>query len=158
MKTAVILDSEFNSTHPMEAVLDRRGFVVLRAGTTEQAIKLLKSSDHPVDLVILEVPLSGRASQTESAVQIHQSSPDLPILMVSDLSLDKWPDDDFLQFGELLSGRVDLLVKPLSQASFMSKANALIYTVSYGESKRLFESTAARRREVGLRIAAGQRP
>jgi hypothetical protein len=30
----------------------------------------------------------------------------------------------------------------------MSKANALIYTISYGESKRLFESTAVRRQEV----------
>jgi len=40
------------------------------------------------------------------------------------------------------------LVKPLSQASFMSKVNALIYTVSYKESKRLFESTAARRLAV----------
>ena len=129
----------------MEAVLDRRGFVVLRAGTTEEAINLLKSAGAPVDLVIVEVPLSGGVSQTEAAVQIHRSSPEIPILLVSDLSLDKWPEDDFLRFGQLLSGRIDLLVKPLSQASFMSKANALIYTVSYGESKRLFESTAARR-------------
>jgi hypothetical protein len=145
MKTAVILDSDLNSSHPMEAVLDRRGFVVLRAGTTEEAINLLQSAGGPVDLVIVEVPLSGSASQTEAAVQIHRSFPEAPLLLVSDLSLDRWPEDDFLQFGQLLSGRIDLLVKPLSQASFMSKANALIYTVSYGESKRLFESTAARR-------------
>jgi hypothetical protein len=140
MKTAVILDSDLNSTHPMEAVLDRRGFVVLRAGTTEEAIKLLTSDGAPVDLV-----LCGSGSQTEAAVQIDRSSPGIPILLVSDLSLDKWPEDDFLRFGQLLSGRIDLLVKPLSQASFMSKANAPIYTVSYGESNRLFESPAARR-------------
>jgi DNA-binding response OmpR family regulator len=146
MKTAVILDSDLNSNHPMEAVLDRRGFVVLRAGTTEEAFNLLNSAGGPVDLVIVEVPLSGSASQTEAAVQIHRSFPEVPLLLVSDLSLDKWPEDDFLQFGQLLSGRIDLLVKPLSQASFVSKANALIYTVSYGESKRLFESTTARRR------------
>ena len=145
MKTAVILDSELNSTHPMEAVLNRRDFVVLRAGTTEEAIDLLKRAGPPIDLVIVEAPLQGSASQTEAAVQIYRTSPEVPILLVSDLSLDKWPEDDFQQFGQLLSGRVDLLVKPLSQASFMSKANALIYTVTYGESKRLFETTAARR-------------
>jgi len=78
MKTAVILDSDFNSTHPMETVLDRRGFVVLRAGTTEEAIKLLTSDGAPIDLVIVEVPLSGSASQTEAAVQIHRSSPEIP--------------------------------------------------------------------------------
>ena len=148
MKAVVILDSGFNSTHPMEAVLERRGFVVLRSGTTEEAIKLLKSANTPVHLVIVEAPLTGSASQTEAAVQIHRSSPEIPILLVSDLSLDKWPEDDFLRFGQLLSGRIDLLVKPLSQASFVSKANALIYTVSYGESKRLFESAAARRQAV----------
>lgn len=145
MKTVVILDSEFNSSHPMEAVLNRRGFVVLRAGTATEAVNLLKSDGAPVDLVIVEAPLSGSTSQTEAAVQINRSSPEIPILLVSDLALDKWPEDDFLEFGRLLSGRTDLLVKPLSQASFMSKANALIYTVSYGESKRLFESASARR-------------
>ena len=145
MKTVIILDSELNSTHPMEAVLNRRGFVVLRAGTTEEAIKLLKSADAHADLVIVEAPLIGSASQTEAAVQIQGSSPEIPILLVSELSLDKWPEDDFQRFGQLLSGRTDLLVKPLSQASFMSKANALIYTVSYCESKRLFESASARR-------------
>jgi response regulator RpfG family c-di-GMP phosphodiesterase len=145
MKTAVILDSESNSTHPLDAVLDRRGFVVLRSGTTEETIALLKSAGAPVDLVIVEAPLSGRVSHTEAALLIHQSAQEIPILLVSDLPLDKWPEDDFLQFGRLLSGRIDLLVKPLSQAAFMSKANALIYTVSYGESKRLFDSAAARR-------------
>ena len=129
----------------MEAVLNRRGFLVVRAGTGDEAIVLLKNATAPVDLLIVEVPLSGSASQTESIGRIYQSSPEVPILMISDLSLEKWPEDDFLRFGELLSGRVDLLVKPLSQASFMSKANALIYTITYGESKRLFESTAARR-------------
>ncbi len=146
MKTVVILDSESDSTHPMEAVLNRRGFVVLRAGNTKEAVNLLKSAGGaPVDLVIVEAPLSGSTSQAEAAVQIHRSSSEIPILLVSDLPLDKWPEDDFLEFGQLLSGRADLLVKPLSQASFMSKANALIYTVSYGESKRLFESASARR-------------
>jgi two-component SAPR family response regulator len=145
MKTAVILDSDVNSTHPMEAVLDRRGFLVLRAGTAEEAIEQIKSAGASVDLVIVEVPLNGSASQTEAAIQIQQSSSEIPILLISELSLDKWAEDDFLGFGKLLTGRIDLLVKPLSQASFVSKANALIYTVTYGESKRLFESSAARR-------------
>jgi DNA-binding response OmpR family regulator len=132
----------------MDTVLDRRGFLVRRAATAEEAIQLLKSADASVDLVIAEVPLSGSASQTEAAVRIQKSSPEIPILLISELPLDKWPEDDFQRFGQLLGGRADLLVKPLSQASFMSKANALIYTITYGESKRLFESAAARRLAV----------
>lgn len=148
MKTAVILDSENDSTHVMEAGLDRRGFLVHRAGTIEEAILLLRNGVIPVDLVIVDLPLSGSPSQTEAGVQIHRSYPEIPILFVSHESLDKWPEDDFQHFGQLLSGRIDLSVKPLSQASFMSKVNALIYTVTYGDSKRLFESIAARRRAV----------
>jgi two-component SAPR family response regulator len=148
MKTAIILDSELNSTHAMESVLDRRGFLVLRAGTTDETIKLLTAVGASVDLVIVEVPLSGSTSQTEAAARINQSVPEVPILLVSDLPLDKWPTDDFQQFGQLLSGRVDLLVKPLSQASFMRKSHALIYTISYGDSKRLFDGATARRQAV----------
>ncbi len=132
----------------MEAVLDRRGFLVLRAGTTDETIGLLKGAGASVDLVIVEVPLSGSASQTEAAVRIHGSSPEIPVLLVSELPLEKWPTVDFQQFGQLLSGRVDLLVKPLSQASFMQKAHALIYTISYGDSKRLFDVATARREAV----------
>ena len=99
MKTVVILDSEFNSTHPMEAVLERRGFVVLRAATTAEAIKILENAKARADLVIVEAPLSGSVSQTEAAVQIHRSSPEIPILLVSDLSLDKWSEDDFCSSG-----------------------------------------------------------
>jgi response regulator RpfG family c-di-GMP phosphodiesterase len=149
MKTVVILDSEFNSVHSMEAVLNRRGYMVLGAGTTAEAIKLLKIDGSSVDLVIVEAQLNGSSSQTEAAVHIHQSSPEVPILLISDLPLDEWREDDFLRFGQLLSGRIDLLVNPLSPASFMSKVNALIYTVSYGESNRLFENASVRRMVAG---------
>lgn len=143
MKTVVILDEEISSTHSMEAVLERRGFIVQRARTAEEALKFQESGNPPIDLVIAEAPVGNGASQTQAAIQIRRSSPDIPILLVSELSLDKWTDEDFLGFEQLLSGRIDLLVKPLSQASFVAKANALIYTVSYRESRRLFESAAA---------------
>jgi DNA-binding response OmpR family regulator len=145
VKTVVILDTESTSTHPMEPVLERRGFTVLRAGTVEEAVGFLKDSGVAIDLVIVEVPLSGSTSQTEAAGQIQRSSAEIPILLISDLPLDRWPEDDFVRFGELLAGRLDLLVKPLSQASFMAKANALIYTVTYRESQRLFEIASAHR-------------
>jgi DNA-binding response OmpR family regulator len=145
VKTVVILDTESASTHPMEPVLERRGFAVLRAGTVAEAVGFLKDAAVAVDLVIVEVPLSGSTSQMEGAVPIQRASAEIPILLISDLPLERWPEDDFVRFGQLLAGRMDLLVKPLSQASFMSKANALIYTVSYGESKRLFEIASTRR-------------
>jgi DNA-binding response OmpR family regulator len=148
MKVIVILDSEIDSTHPMEAVMGRRGYVVYRSATTAEAITLCESTTTPVDLLIAEVPLTGSASQTEPAVKIRRACPDLPILLVSDLPLDRWPEEDFQQFGKLLAGRVDLLPKPLSQASFIAKANSLLYTVSYKESRLLYEEAKSRRGET----------
>ena len=152
MKAVVILDGEVTSTHSMEAVLERRGFIVLRTRTIDETLQLMKSGAPPIDLVIAEAPVGDCASQTQAAVQIHRPYPDVPILLVSELSLDKWPDDDFLRFEQLLSGRIDLLVKPLSQASFVAKANALIYMVSYRESRRLFENAAAIRSDCRLSL------
>jgi CheY-like chemotaxis protein len=145
MKAIVILDSQADSTHPMEAVMERRGYVVYRSAGTAEAIALCESTNVPVDLLIAEVPLTGSVSQTEPAVKIRRACPDLPILLISDLPLDRWPQEDFLQFEKLLEGRVDLLLKPLSQASFLAKANALLYTVSYKESRVLFEEAKSRR-------------
>jgi response regulator RpfG family c-di-GMP phosphodiesterase len=121
MKTVVILDADFSSTRSMEAVMERRGFIVLRARTVEEALKLLESGNPPIDLVIAEAPVGNYPAQTQAAVEVHRCSPDIPILLVSALSLDKWPDDDFLRFEQLLSGRIDLLVKPLSQARLWRK-------------------------------------
>jgi DNA-binding response OmpR family regulator len=148
MKAIVILDSEIDSTHPMEAVMGRRGYVVYRSATTAEAITLCESTTTPIDLLIAEVPLTGSASQTEPAVRIRRACPDLPILLVSDLPLDRWPEEDFQQFGKLLAGRVDLLLKPLAQASFIAKANSLLYTVSYKESRLLYEEAKSRRGEA----------
>ena len=148
MKTIVILDSELNSTHPMEAVMERRGYVVYQSAATPEAIALCTSTSTPIDLLIAEVPLSGSASQTEPALKIRKACPDLPILLVSDLPLDRWPEEDFQQFGKLLAGRVDLLLKPLSQASFIAKVNSLLYTVSYRESRLLFEEAKSKRVEA----------
>ena len=148
MKVIVILDSEIDSTHPMEAVMGRRGYVVYRSATTAEAITLCESTTTPIDLLIAEVPLTGSASQTEPAVKIRRACPDLPFLLVSDLPLDRWPEEDFQQFGKLLAGRVDLLPKPLSPASFIAKANSLLYTVSYKESRLLYEEAKSRRGET----------
>ncbi len=144
MKTAVILDSGLNGTHPMEAVLDRRGFTVVRVATVEEAVHASKS-DAGVDIVIVETPLNGSSSQMEAAVQLHDSVPEIPLLLVSDLPVEKWSEADYLQFGQLSSGHIDLLVKPLSQASFVAKANSLITTITYLDSKKLFVSAGLRR-------------
>jgi DNA-binding response OmpR family regulator len=148
MKAVVILDSEFNSNHPMEEVMGRRGYVVYRSATIAEAITLCSNTSAPVDLLIAEVPLSGSVSQTEAPVKIRAACADLPLLLVSDLPLVEWASEDFRQFGNLLSGRVDLLRKPLAQASFLAKVNSLLYTVSYTESRRLYEEAKLRRGEA----------
>jgi hypothetical protein len=145
MKAIVILDTELDSTHPMEAVMERRGYIVYRSATIAEAIALCRSSSTPIDLAIVEAPLSGSASQTDASVQIRGSCPEMPILIVSDTPLERWSEEDFNAFRKLLPERIDLLNKPLSQASFIAKVNALLYTVTYAESRKLFEAATIRR-------------
>ncbi len=145
MKAIVILDSELNSTHPMEEVMERRSYIVYRCTTLQEAIATCQDKATPVDLAIVDVPLQGSESQTDAAVQIRRACPDMPILLVSGLPLEKWGEDDFRQFGKLLPGRVDLLQKPLTERLFIGKANSMLYTVSYKDSKTLFDAAAGMR-------------
>jgi len=145
MKAIVILDSEIDSTHPMEAVMQRRSYIVYRSATSVEAIAFCQNKSTPVDLVIAEMPLSGSGSQTEAAAQIRRACPETPLLIVSETPLEQWREEDFKEFEKLLPGRVDLLVKPLSQASFLSKVNSLLYTVTYSDSRKLFAEASSRR-------------
>ncbi|MES1258708.1 MAG: hypothetical protein ABUS51_09760 [Acidobacteriota bacterium] len=145
MKTIVILDSETNSTHPMEEVMERRGYIVFRCTTVQEVIAICQNKATLVDLAIADVPLAGSESQTEAAVQIRRACPELPLLLVSNLPLERWAEEDFRQFEKLLPGRIDLLQKPLSERSFIGKANAMLYTISYLDSRKLFDAAASHR-------------
>ena len=131
MKAVVILDTELSSLHPMEEVMERRNYIVYRCATLPEAIAACQSKAAPVDLAILDVPLKGSESQMDAAVQLQRACPEMPLLLVSDQPLERWPEADFRLFGKLLSGRIDLLRKPLTERSFLAKANSLLYTVTY---------------------------
>lgn len=145
MKAVVILDTELSSMHPMEEVMERRNYIVYRCTTLSEAIAACQNKSAPVDLTIVDVPLKGSDSQTDAAVQIHRSCPDMPMLLVSDLPLEQWSEADFRQFEKLLPGRIDLLRKPLTERAFLTKANSLLYTVTYLDSRKLFDAAAAAR-------------
>ena len=133
----------------MEAVLERRSYIVYRSATVAETISICQNKSAPIDLVIVEAPLAGSDSNAEAALQIRRSCPEMPLLLVSDTPLEGWSEADFRCFENLLPVRIDLLCKPLSQGSFIAKANSLLYTVSYLDSRKLFNAAAGIRTLTG---------
>ena len=140
MKTIVILDDEPGSLQGMEGILQRHGFVVFPVSTAAEAAALSGRADSPVNLLI--AGLTSKANTT--AMELHESCPEIPLLLLSESPPDQWPEKEFLYFKSLKS-RTDFLRKPLKAAAFVSKINSLLYNSTYNAGREIFAAAAALR-------------
>ena len=140
MKTIVILDDEPDSVEGMEGILQRHGFAVVPVSTAAEAAALTGRPESTVDLLIAGVNLPGNST----AMELHESCPEIPMLLLSESPLAQWPEKEFLYFKSL-SSRTDFLRKPLTAGSFVSKINSLLYNATYTAGRDNFEAAAALR-------------
>jgi DNA-binding response OmpR family regulator len=140
MKTIVILDDEPGSVQGMEGILQRHGFVVFPVATAKEAAAIAGRPDISVDLLIAGLTLPGNTT----AKELHESCPEIPMLLLSESPLEQWPEDEFLYFKSLAS-RTDFLRKPLKAAAFVSRINSLLYNSTYTAGRQIFEAAAALR-------------
>jgi|GEM_PF-3313844 len=143
MKTIVILDNEPGSVEGMEGILQRHGFVIFPVSTVAEAAAIFDSAGTTIDLLIASFPLRGNTT----AMELHESGPDIPMLLLSELPLEQWPEKEFLYFRSLKS-RMDFLRKPLTAGAFISKVNALLYNSSYTAGRKVFEAATALRPQL----------
>lgn len=140
MKTIVILDNQPGSIQGMEATLQRHGFAIFRVSTSGEAAALSKRPQVTIDLLIACVDLPGNTA----AVELQESCPDIPMLLLSELPLDRWPEKEFRYF-ESSGSRTDFLRKPLTAGTFVSKVKALLYNVTYTAGRDSFKAASALR-------------
>lgn len=140
MKTIVILDNEPGSVEGMEGILQRHGFVIFPVSTVGEAAAIGKTAGTSVDLLIAGLPLPGNTT----AVELHESCPEAPLLLLSESPPEQWPEKEFLYFKSL-SGRTDFLRKPLKAGTFVSKINALLYNSTHKAGREIFEAATALR-------------
>jgi CheY-like chemotaxis protein len=74
------VDDEENQLAVRKLVLEQAGYLVLAAGSGQQALDLLAS--HPIDLVLSDHLMPGLTG-TELARQIKAQDPDLPVILIS---------------------------------------------------------------------------
>jgi len=138
MKTIVILDNDPGSLQGMEGILQRHGFVLFPVTTAAEAAALSLRPDITIDLLIAGMNGAGNTSARE----LHESCPEIPLLLVSESPLENWPETEFLYFKSL-SSRTDFLRKPLKAGTFVSRINSLLYNSTYTAGRQIFEAAAA---------------
>jgi DNA-binding response OmpR family regulator len=148
MKTIVILDDQPGSTQGMEGILQRHGFVIFPVSTAGEAAAIAGRPGITIDLLIAGLTLPGNTT----ARQLHESCPEIPLLLVSESALEQWPETDFLYFKSL-SSRTDFLRKPLKAAAFVSRINSLLYNSTYTAGRQIFEAAAALRLQQVQEVA-----
>ncbi|MFT3764241.1 MAG: response regulator [Minicystis sp.] len=57
--TILVVDDERNIRRTLDLVLRGEGYAVLEAPSAEDALRILESPDHPVDLAVIDIMLPG---------------------------------------------------------------------------------------------------
>jgi len=104
--TILVVDDEKNIRRTLALVLEGEGFVVVDAGTAEEALELLER--RRVDMALFDVCLPGMDGITALKL-LHEQEPELPVVMISGHASVR----DAVEATR--SGAFDFIEKPLSR-------------------------------------------
>ncbi len=125
-ETVLIVEDELAVAHLAARILGSAGYSVLEANTGEDALRLLKTTAEPVDLLLTDVVLPGM-SGPELAVEVRTLRPEIQILFTSG-----YTDDTALRDG-VLEDRAQFLPKPYSIHDLSRKVREVL---DGGEARR----------------------
>jgi DNA-binding NtrC family response regulator len=147
VKNVLILEDDRTSLTVLKTVLERQ-YRVITTEIPEDALAVCSTEPSP-DLFIAENRLRSAASGLETLLRVHESHPDIPLLIVSGTPPEGWPDGDFDCFVNLVSGAsVDFLLKPFTAAALKGKVRDLIDRKSNSQEIRTVLEQAARHRQT----------
>ena len=120
---------------------------VITADAPEDAIAACHA-ERP-DLFIADNRLRSAASGLETLLRVHESRPQMPLLIVSGTPPEGWSDGDFDCFARLVSrAAIGFLLKPFTVAALKSKVRDLIDRNSDSQEIRTVLELAARHRQT----------
>jgi two-component system, cell cycle sensor histidine kinase and response regulator CckA len=125
METILILDDESTNLKVISLVLMLRGYDVLEAGNGAEAIRICKSHDEPIHLLIADVKLPD-TSGPEIALRLIESFPDSVILFVSGTPVSGWTTDELATLDRLPPGSFEILEKPFTPTTLEEKVRGLV--------------------------------
>ena len=161
MKTVLIVEDDPTALIVLKTVLEREYRVILTQ-TPEDAIAVCSTEPSP-DMFIADNRLRSRVSGLQTLLHIHESRPQMPLLIVSGTPPEGWPDVDFDCFVKLVSGAaIGFLLKPFTAAALRSKVSDLVDRNSDSQEIRRLLDHAARHRQAPeswrFRFPASQAP
>lgn len=141
--TILVVDDEPNIRRTLQMVLSGEGYRVIEAGTAEDALLRLKSSHHPVDLVILDIKLP-KQSGLDALTQLRKDhdSLELPVIVISGHAT----VDDAVAAIRL--GATDFFEKPLNRERILVSVQNCIRTARLGRTVEHMQNELERRYQM----------
>ena len=113
MQTILVLDDDTSNLKVISFVLRSRGYDVLEASGGAEAIRICKSHDQPIHLLIADVKIPDIPG-TQVALRVIESCPDSAILFVSGTAVSDWTTDERAILERLPPGSFEILEKPFT--------------------------------------------
>lgn len=111
-KTVLLVEDEEQVLRLVVKVLEMRGYSVLQADSSREAIMVSRNHQGPIDLLLADVELDGNMTGTELANLLRRSRPGMRVLYTSG-----YPLDCCIDHG---GGRIRMEIMEL-MAAFMPK-------------------------------------
>jgi signal transduction histidine kinase len=118
-ETILVVEDEAIVRRMTVMALRRCGYTVVEAASGPEALLQVRTRDEPVDLVLTDVVMP-RMDGRELVRQLHERTPDLPVLYTSG-----YGEDVIARHGVLDEG-VELLVKPFDPAMLARRVRELL--------------------------------
>jgi DNA-binding response OmpR family regulator len=125
LKTILVLEDEPLVMSVLQHVLERTGFVVLRAHSAEEAVEQFRRYREKIDLLIADLAVPG-GSGSDVALGCARASARLRVLLTSGSPPTAWSEGDRECFDLLPIERVGFLQKPFSPRVLVERVVDLI--------------------------------
>jgi two-component system, cell cycle sensor histidine kinase and response regulator CckA len=114
----LVVDDDPDQREAIRRVLERGGYSVVVAASGAEALRLLRSTHVPVDLLVTDVQMPGLVGDA-LVRQVRQSWPDLPVLFISG-------EPRFATLPRLIGGPSRFLLKPFGPAELLDGVLAVL--------------------------------
>jgi two-component system cell cycle sensor histidine kinase/response regulator CckA len=140
----LVVDDDPNDRQLLEVLLAAEGFIVVLAGSGQEALALI--AEAPPDLILLDVMMPEMDGyQVAQAIKTNPELVPIPIIMVTVL------DDRDVMMTALAAGAEDFLVKPVHRAELYMRVRNLLRLKAYGDHQGRYSQSLER--EVASRTA-----
>jgi len=125
VSTILLVEDEPSILTLMSLILEPSGHVLLKASAVEEAFLRFDEADASIDLLIADVNLP-ETSGIQLAVELRGLLPNLPLILTSGHTPDRWDEQDSARLNELPSESVAVLQKPFLPDTFLQTISRFV--------------------------------